>query len=156
MHLGTERLKLQSWKRARTLPSSCPTPNLLCGERETAGKRRPSWIPRTVPTGHRKAPKQLQEGYRYPKGGELTQQARNRVCGERSNFQHFYSSWLISGSRWRQGKPELAQRHGGVTSCHVYEFDLPRRSGNAVLWMYISLRFAGQKWRESAFFKPRR
>ena len=63
-------LNLQSWKRARTLPESLPGTKFAVAENGKGGpeeKKRENWTPRTVPTGHRKAHKQLQEGSRYPR-----------------------------------------------------------------------------------------
>ena len=46
-------------------------------------------------------------------------------------------------------KPELPQRHNGVTRCDVYEFDFQRSSGYALLGMYMSFRFAVQGCRKT-------
>jgi hypothetical protein len=74
--------------------------------------------------------------------------------GFTGSVQTFNISAGRAGLRDRDGdtkEPELPQRHVGVTSCHVYEFDLLRSSGNAILRMYTSLNFAGREWRESIF-----
>jgi hypothetical protein len=56
----------------------------------------------------RESPQAIAGGLQVPKEGEFALQARNSVCGERSNFQHFYWSWLISRSRWRQDRTSIA------------------------------------------------
>jgi hypothetical protein len=132
---------------------SSPDPKLAAAENEKwrPKRKREELDSQNCSQRAQESPQAIAGGRQVPKVGELALQPRNRVCRERSNLQHFYWwRWLWDRDRDRN-EPELPPRHDDASDFHVYEFDLQRSSGRALLGMYMSLKFAVRGWGKAPF-----